>query len=104
MSRITHTRVLGNWSHTTPHTPRSHILSEDGLVDAGDFGVCPECRRNDGYINVHKAHWYMCHAHQTKWCAGWNLFSTWKRETESDWEENNRLLRGYREVEPIYAA
>ena len=64
------------------------------------FGVCPECHDNDGYLNVHRTHWYICHEHRVRWWVGWSLFSTWRFETPEDWQENWELIRDYREVEP----
>lgn len=64
------------------------------------FGDCPECGRNDGYLNVGQAHWFLCDEHKTKWCIGSNLFSTWQGETEETWLRNADKLAGYQEVEP----
>lgn len=71
------------------------------LPDIDNFGGCPECTRNDGYLNIHRAHWFMCHQHRTKWFVGTNLFSAWRSETEEDWEQNYQCIRNYREVEPL---
>jgi len=67
---------------------------------ASHFGECPECGKNDGYLNVRKCHFFVCHQHKTAWSVGWNLFSSWREETEKTWEENARLLEGYRVGEP----
>ena len=48
------------------------------------FGVCPECGKSDGYINVSRTHWFFCKAHKTKWCIGANLFSSWREQTEDE--------------------
>jgi hypothetical protein len=64
------------------------------------FGDCPECHQNDGFLNVHKNHWFFCDEHQTRWHAGWNLFSGWREETEEEWDLNAMQLSGYNEVEP----
>lgn len=48
------------------------------------FGACPTCHTNDGYINVGQAHWFLCKEHRVKWCAAWNLFSSWMDETEEE--------------------
>jgi hypothetical protein len=70
----------------------------------GYFGWCPHCPNNDGYINVGRSHWFLCHQHKTKWCAGANLFSSWREQTE---EEQRRIyatygVGQYQEVEPVY--
>jgi hypothetical protein len=48
------------------------------------FGVCPICRTADGYANVGRSHWFFCQEHQKKWCAGSNIFSDWRQETEEE--------------------
>jgi len=63
--------------------------------------VCPECRRHDGYLNIGRAHWFVCHTHRVKWCVGDNLFSTWKFQTEAHWQQNWARIRSYRAVEPL---
>jgi hypothetical protein len=64
------------------------------------FGVCPHCLKDDGYVNVHKSHWGVCHTHKTRWSIGSGLFSSWHDETEEDWKKNEAMLRGYTKVEP----
>jgi hypothetical protein len=66
------------------------------------FGGCPECGKTNGYINVQAAHWFVCDEHLTKWAAGWNLFSSWKEESEEEHRANARKLSGYRKVKPLY--
>ena len=65
------------------------------------FGGCPFCRRNDGCLNVHRDHWFVCHLHRVKWCVGSNLFSAWRHESKTTWTANAELLAGYVEVEPL---
>ena len=72
------------------------------LNDPSYFGGCPECGSNDGYLNLHRAHWFVCHAHRKRWLIGANLFSTWRMETEEDWQQNYERIRGYEEVMPRY--
>ena len=63
-----------------------------------DFGACPRCGRNDGYLNVGRSHWFVCHEHKLKWWVGANLFSSWKQETPRRWHRNWERLHGYEEV------
>lgn len=73
--------------------------------DPAVFGGCPVvgCGRNDGYLNVESTHVFLCRRHKTAWVTGFNLFSSWRFETEKDWAENLALLEAeYREVEPVY--
>ena len=62
------------------------------------FGVCPECGRNNGFLNVGRGHWMVCHAHRVRWCLGSNWFSCWREDTEEEWKENWRRIGDYREV------
>ena len=47
-------------------------------------GVCPTCKRTDGYVNAGKGHWGVCNTHKVLWFIGSNLFSSWKDETEEE--------------------
>lgn len=66
------------------------------------FGACPECGRHDGYVNLGANHVFVCSTHKTAWCVGSNLFSSWEEETPEQRAETERMLKGYRDVEPIY--
>jgi hypothetical protein len=48
------------------------------------FGVCPTCKKNDGYINVGKGHWFYCEEHRVCWFVGSNLMSSWRDQTEDE--------------------
>ncbi len=71
------------------------------VSDANVFGVCPKCLSNDGYLNVGKTHWFVCHKHKARWCYGANIFSSWRHESEETWEWNAERLEEYEEVEPF---
>lgn len=73
----------------------------DLALDDQRFGVCPQCYRTDGYLNVGRNHWFVCDSHKTKWCIGSNLFSSWKEESEETWRENAAKLKDYEEVKAI---
>jgi hypothetical protein len=60
------------------------------------FGACPVCGRHDGYLNIGRNHWFVCHAHRTKWNIGSNLFSSWEHQTSDQWHETARRLDVYR--------
>ena len=66
------------------------------------FGGCPQCGQVDACLNVERVHWFVCHGHRSKWRIGENLFSSWKDETEIQWDKNAYLLSGYEEVEPVH--
>jgi hypothetical protein len=66
------------------------------------LGGCPHCQSNDGWLNIGRDEWAICHRHQVKWRLGSNLFSDWKNETEEDWTRNRYRLDRYMTVEPVY--
>lgn len=66
------------------------------------FGLCPECGFTDGYVNVGRSHWFLCDVHKTRWIGGANIFSSWRDESEEDWERNVDKLSGYRRVDPLW--
>jgi hypothetical protein len=78
----------------------------DGEKEMNDdyFGVCPICRKHDGYINVGRGHWFLCHEHKIKWFAGSNLFDSWKEQTEEEQRKRYDALGvgNYTEVSPRY--
>jgi hypothetical protein len=59
-------------------------MKKTGTKNDGWFGLCPECQQVDGYINIGKSHWFYCKQHQTRWCVGINLFSSWRDQTEAE--------------------
>ena len=77
----------------------------DEGADDDYFGVCPECGKSDGCINIGRAHWFYCTEHKIRWCIGWNLFSGWQYETEDQQRETyERLDFGtFRTIEPDQA-
>jgi hypothetical protein len=50
----------------------------------GYFGLCPVCRKTDGFVNVHSSHLFICKEHKKYWLVGSNLFSCWKDQTEAE--------------------
>ena len=65
------------------------------------FGGCRACGKNDGFLNVGRDHWFVCHEHKQTWCVGSNLFSGWRDQTEADWARNRETLKSYSVVEPL---
>lgn len=70
--------------------------------EPGRMGDCPKCKRNDGFLSIRKAHWFICKRHKFKWYAGYDLFPDWKQGTEEVWKRNADILSQYTEVRPIY--
>lgn len=76
------------------------LVSFEDLEPSDYFGVCPICGTNEGYLNVHRSNWFVCHKHRVRWCVG-DLFSTWKDESADTWQRNWKQICDYREVEPF---
>jgi|GEM_PF-3891133 len=68
------------------------------------FGVCPKCKKTDGYMNIGKSHWFYCAEHKTTWCAGDNLLSSWQHETEDEQRQqfDSIGLGSFTEVKPLH--
>jgi hypothetical protein len=62
--------------------------------------VCPRCYQSDGYVNIGRSHIGICKTHRLKWGIGAKLFSSWQDETQADWDRNEAMIAGYREIEP----
>ena len=49
-------------------------MSNDGITTLprvdNHFGGCPTCHKTDGFLNIGRDHWFVCHHHRTKWCVG----------------------------------
>ena len=75
-------------------------MGDEGQTQTGYFGGCPHCRTDDGCFNIESTHFLVCDRHRVKWCIGSNLFSSWRDETEDDWQKNFERFADYREVEP----
>jgi hypothetical protein len=78
------------------------------MEDAGKYywGVCPECHKTDGYIDIGPNHWFFCKEHRTRWCVGANLFSSWRDETEEEQRHTYDDLDfgSFKEVKPYSPA
>ena len=70
------------------------------------FGVCPTCRKTDGYANVGKLHIFFCRQHKVRWRVGINLFSSWKDQTEDEQRHiyDTVGLGDFTEIEPYMIA
>ncbi len=62
------------------------------------FGSCPECGKTDGFRNIGRDHYFICHVHKTCWYVGSNLFSGWREDSEETQRENRALLESYSDV------
>jgi hypothetical protein len=63
------------------------------------FGRCPQCGCGfNAYVNIGRSHWFYCEADKIKTLVGSNLFSSWRYETEADWERNYEKLKDYKEI------
>ena len=99
------------------HIYRSLLLLalwiEDGIfsnacvldpLEPDGHGVCPICGNDDEFVNIHRAHWHLCHRHGVRWMCGENLHSGWRSESQEDWQANWERIGHYREVVPYVTA
>lgn len=78
--------------------PKIHPFPDhqnDCVIDA-----CPFCLGTDGYLNVSGAkgcaHLGVCLRCRVAWDAAFELWDTWKGETEADWNENLDFVQNLR--------
>jgi hypothetical protein len=76
---------------------------QSAIQNPAYFGRCPSCHGNNGFINVGRSHFVVCHEHRCFWPIGSSLFHGWMLEDEEAWERNAALLSRYSEVEPLYS-
>ena len=65
------------------------------------FGLCPICRKHDGYLNAGRTHVFYCNEHKLSWRGGVNIFSTWQFETEEQQRKTWQVGR-FQRVEPYF--
>jgi hypothetical protein len=44
------------------------VEKEKKMASDGYFGLCPICKKTDGYVNVGRSHWFICEEHQQRHC------------------------------------
>jgi hypothetical protein len=68
--------------------------------DCGDyFGNCPVCGTSGCYLNLGRTHVFYCEDHKIGWVVGSNLFSSWREETEEDWQRNLAKLDDFQKID-----
>ncbi|WP_073167595.1 hypothetical protein [Desulfofundulus australicus] len=73
---------------------RHGVLKRDARFD------CPVCcYPGEGPINIEKANFFVCERCGVSWYVGWNLFSSWRKETPADWERNRFFLSRFKGIE-----
>ncbi len=78
------------------------IETMESKGECANWGNCPQCGEEPGYVNIGKVHFMVCNGCRTHWCIGANLFSSWRDETEEDWAKNGKLLDDCLPVHSIY--
>ena len=73
----------------------------DDLPD-NHFGYCPRCRAEPTYLDVHKDNWCACLGCKVRWHVGWNLFSSWRHQTERQEIEARTILMECEDVDPLH--
>lgn len=63
------------------------------------FGVCPVCGRNDdGYLDIGRTRWGVCHKHKNKWVIRTDRSSDWEGQTEADYWVNSHQIEDYEDI------
>jgi hypothetical protein len=80
------------------------VEKEKKMASDGYFGLCPICKKTDGYVNVGRSHWFICEEHRVRWCIGSNVFSSWHYETESEQQRHCEEIGfdTFKDVKPFY--
>ena len=77
-----------------------------GVNDPTDWGGCPKCHRNDGFLNADDGmgmgQWFYCKRHKLKWHIGTNLLSAWLHMPEKELTRQGYMLADCAEVKPWY--
>lgn len=68
------------------------------MTEERRFEGCPECGKDNGYLNAGSSHWLFCDEHRVSWYVGDNLSSSWKDETEEEKLEKWQRIDGYRNL------
>jgi hypothetical protein len=63
------------------------------------FGSCPVCGTSGCYLNLGRTHVFYCEEHKIGWIVGSNLFSSWREETEEDWQRNLAKLDDFEKID-----
>jgi hypothetical protein len=71
------------------------------LPAADHFGQCPKCKKNDGFVNIGRNHWFFCRRHRVKWYGGHDVFPGWRDEPAGLWLRNEELMSFFLEIEPF---
>jgi hypothetical protein len=67
-----------------------------------DFGGCPQCGKNSGYVNAGSTHVFYCEAHKVSWIYGADIFDDWLSETEAEQIDKYRLIEDFERVAPLW--
>ena len=87
---------VSSYTPTPPSEPEPTRYRPDGS-ECGYWGDCPHCGYNDGYINISRTHYLICVKHKWAKAFGANLLSSWRDETEEDWQRNADLIEDFTE-------
>jgi hypothetical protein len=71
---------------------------EVSSTDEHYFGHCPHMEHDNHYLNIGRDHWMVCDECRLKWHIGENLFSSWRTQTEAEWQANAEQIKDYTEA------
>ena len=79
----------------------TNVIPFPEVESSSCFGACPYCGKTDGFVNLGKEHWFVCHEDKTRWFGGINLFEGWENQTVAQAQSIEKMLDGYKEVVPL---
>jgi hypothetical protein len=65
-----------------------------------EWGGCPECHENHGFLFDWKDIWFICQTHRKKWWVGSGLFSAWEHQTDEYLTAQRLELMAYKSCQP----
>jgi hypothetical protein len=80
--------------------PAKRAAQERTTMEVDEFGGCPTCGKNNGYVNAGATHVFYCSEHKVSWIYGANIFSGWREETKEQQRENYKLIEDFERVVP----
>ena len=59
------------------------------------YGSCPKCHDDDGFVNIGRSNFIVCHIHRLCWWAGENVCEGWRDESHAQWARNADIIDSY---------
>jgi len=89
-------------NNTLNDNPTPRIEPNPDSVPLDYWGLCPWCRKHDGYLVIGPFQYFVCHLHKTYWQGGRVI--DWYAEYDQNPEKsllNYRSIRDYRSIRAV---